>query len=75
MMRFDGSTAFKLDFGGMTTTGTMVATGAGRGPAGLRLATPGGALRGPDKYRILEHRRHQAQIRARHLLQLMKEAR
>jgi hypothetical protein len=73
MTPFEGSTALKLDFGGMTTT---VATApGGRGRAGLRLASGGGALRGPDKYRILEHRRRQAQIRARHLLQLMEEAR
>ena len=72
MTRFDGSTALKLDFGGITTTGSVV---PGRGRAGLRLAVPGGVLRGPDKYRILEHRRRQAQIRARHLLVLMEEAR
>ena len=81
MTRFDGSTALKLDFGGMTgmtemtTTGTMAMAPGGRGRAGLRLASPGGALRGPDKYQILEHRRRQAQIRARHLLELMEEAR
>ena len=79
MTRFDGSTALKLDFEGMTgmtTTGTM-AMASTRGRAGLRLASagPGGALRGPDKYKILEHRRRQAQIRARHLLELMEEAR
>lgn len=75
MTRFDGSTALKLDFGGMTTTGAVATTAGGRGRGGLRLANPGGGLRGPDKYRILEHRRRQAQIRARHLLQLMEEAR
>ena len=41
----------------------------------LRLAVPGGGLRGPDKYRVLEHRRRQAQMKARHLLDLMEEAR
>ena len=74
MTRFDGSTALKLDFGGMTTTS---AAGSGR-RGGLRLAAPGGALRGPgkdDKYKVLEHRRRQAQMRARHLLELMEEAR
>ena len=71
MTQFDGSTALKLDFGGVTTT----AAGAGRGRGGLRLALPGGALRGPDKYKILEHRLRQAQIKARHLLELMEEAR
>ncbi|HVJ26114.1 MAG TPA: hypothetical protein VM493_01185 [Vicinamibacterales bacterium] len=75
MTRFDGSTALKLDFGGMTTTGGVATSAGGRGRAGLRLASAGGALRGPDKYRILEHRRRRAQIRARHLLELMEEAR
>ena len=70
MTRFDGSAALTLDFGGMTTS----TTGAG-GRRGLRLAVPTGGLRGPDKYKILEHRRRQAQIRARHLLELMEEAR
>lgn len=74
MTRFDGSTALKLDFGGVTRTTTTGAT-TGRGRAGLRLAVPRGALRGPDKYKVLEHRRRQAQIKARHLLDLMEEAR
>jgi hypothetical protein len=68
MTRFEGSAALKLDFGGMTTT--SVARG-GRGS--LRLATPSG-LRGPDKYKVLEHRRRQAQIKARRLLDLLEEA-
>ena len=67
-MTFDGSAALKLDFGGMTTTS---APRGGR--AGLRLA-PNAGLRGPDKYKVLEHRRRQAQIKARHLLELMEEA-
>jgi hypothetical protein len=75
MTRFDGSTALKLDFGGVTTTGSVATARAGRGRAGLRLANPGGVLRGPDKYRILAHRLRQAQIKARHLLQLMEEVR
>jgi hypothetical protein len=70
MTRFGGSTALRLDFGGVTTTGTV----AGRGRAGLRLANAGRVLKGPDKYRILEHRRRQAQIKARHLLNIMEEA-
>lgn len=69
MTRFDGSAALKFDFGGFTTTGT-----AG-GRAGLRLAAPSGVLRGPGKYKVLEHRRRQAQMKARHLLELMEEAR
>ena len=71
MTRFDGSAAWKLDFGGMSTTSTL----ANRRRGGLRLAVPGGGLRGPDKYRVLEHRRRQAQMKARHLLDLMEEAR
>jgi hypothetical protein len=68
-MRFDGAAALKLDFGGVTTTSQ-----AGGGRAGLRLATPSGTLRGPEKYKVLEHRRRQAQILARRLLEMMEEA-
>jgi hypothetical protein len=71
MTRFDGSAALKLDFGEMTTTSGPVTGRRGK----LRLAVPGGALRGPDKYKMLEHRRRQAQMKARHLLDLMEEAR
>ena len=67
MARFDGSLARTLDFGDITTTTKVY----GGGRAGLRLALPGGILRGPDKYKVLEHRRHQAQIKARRLLDLM----
>lgn len=67
MSRFDGSLARTLDFGEITTTTPV----HGGGRSGLRLALPGGVLRGPDKYQVLEHRRHQAQIRARRLLDLM----
>jgi hypothetical protein len=67
MSRFDGSLARKLDYGEMTTTAGQL----GRG--GLRLALPSGALRGPDKYKLLEHRRRQAQIKARRLLDLFDE--
>jgi hypothetical protein len=68
MTRFDGSAAFKLDFGSVTTTGV---TGGGR--SSLRLATPSGVLRGPDKYKMLDHQRRQAQIKARRLLDMMEE--
>jgi hypothetical protein len=64
MARFDGSLARQLDFGEITTTVSLR-----RG--GLRLAVPGGGLRGPDKYKVLEHRRRQAQIKARRLLDLV----
>jgi hypothetical protein len=69
MAQFDGSAALKLDFGGMTTTTPR----AGR--VSLQLAPHQAALTGPDKYKVLDHRRRQAQIRARHLLDLMEEAR
>ena len=67
MARFDGSAALKLDFGTTTTTPVL----GGRGS--LRLATSS-TLRGPDKYKMLEHRRRQAQIKARRLLELLEEA-
>lgn len=70
-MTFDGSAALKLDFGGITTTSSP----GGNGRARLRLAVPTGGLRGPDKYKVLDHRRRQAQIKARRLLELMEEAR
>ena len=70
-MRFDGSAALTLDFGAMTTTAPAVRPG---NRAGLRLA-PSNGVDGPDKYKILEHRRRQAQIKARRLLELMEEAR
>ena len=70
MTQFDGSTALKLEFSGVTTT----TRGLGRRGI-LRLAAPQRVLSGPDKYKILEHRRRQAQIRARHLLEMMEEAR
>ena len=69
MARFDGSAALKLDFGGVTTTTPALSGGRG----GLRLATSG-ARRGPEKYKALEHRRRQAQIKARRLLDLLQEA-
>lgn len=71
MARFDGSLARQFDFGATTTTSAAAAAG---GRAGLRLALPSGVLRGPDKYRVLEHRRRQAQIKARRLLEMMEGA-
>jgi hypothetical protein len=67
MSRFDGSLARTLDFGETTTTTGPVYAG---GRAGLRLALPGGILRGADKYKVLERRRRQAQIKARRVLDL-----
>ena len=68
MPGFDGSLARKLDFGEFAIT-TSTASVAGR--TGLRLAPAGALLRGPDKYKVLEHRRRQAQIKARRLLDLL----
>jgi hypothetical protein len=59
-----------LDFG------EVPAAGGGQAPRGwtfrngLRLATPSGALRGPEKYKQLDLRRRRAQIRARRVLGL-----
>jgi hypothetical protein len=68
MTRFDGSLARTLDFGETTTTAVPVYSG---GRSGLRLAVPGGILRGPGKYKVLESRRRQAQIQARRVLDLI----
>ena len=67
MSRFDGSLARTLDFGETTTTAVPVRGGR----AGLRLALSGGVLRGPGKYKVLERRRRQAQMRARRVLDLI----
>jgi hypothetical protein len=72
MPRFDGSLAMALDFGDTTVTATVTpAAGAAYSQRALRLAPAPGRLTGPDKYRILERRRREAQIRARHLLDLL----
>jgi hypothetical protein len=71
MTRFEGSAALKLDFG---VQAPRLAPDGARSGRALRLAMPSGALRGPDKYKVLEHRRRQAQIKARRLLSLMEEA-
>jgi hypothetical protein len=68
MSGFEGSLALKLDFGELPTR--VTSTGS-RGRAGLRLASGPERLTGPDKYRVLDVRRRRAQIRARHLLDLM----
>jgi len=66
MSQFEGSLATKLDVGDMNFPAPMSG-----GRTGLRLTQPGGVLRGPDKYDVLAHRRRQAQIKARRLLELM----
>jgi hypothetical protein len=69
MARLDGSLARTLDFGdGAGPSSPTAAVHAGGGRAGLRLALPGGVLRGPDKYKVLERRRRHAQIAARRVL-------
>jgi len=67
MVRFNGSLARQLDFGEMTTTYRT----APMLKADLRLALRPDSLRGPDKYKVLAHRRRQAQINARRLLDLI----
>jgi hypothetical protein len=66
MARVDGTLARQRDFGEEVSPSTKAAANRG-----LRLAAPSALLRGPDKYRVLEHRRRQAQIRARRLLDLL----
>jgi hypothetical protein len=68
MSGFKGSLALKLDFG---ESPASVTSTAARGRAGLRLAVGADQLTGPDKYRVLDGRRRRAQIRARHLLDLI----
>jgi hypothetical protein len=62
MFRIEGSLARKLEFGDTTMEVRIARPGSLR-----RLAL----LRGPDKYKVLERRRRVAQIRARHLLDLI----
>jgi len=62
MYRVDGSLARKLEFGETTVEGRTARPGSLR-----RLAL----LRGPDKYKVLERRRRAAQIKARHVLDLI----
>lgn len=64
MRRFDGSLARHFDF--VEISIPVVPHGRSGRPA-----TRPRLLRGPDKYKVLEHRRHQAQIRARRLLDLI----
>jgi hypothetical protein len=67
MPRFDGSLARTLDFGDLTAIPERLVK------VELRLAARPARLAGPDKYRVLAHRRHQAQINARRLLDLLQE--
>ena len=70
MRRFDGTLALNFDFGELTTTTFQ---GVRMARADLRLAPAQGRprLMGPDKYKMLEHRRRQAQMAARRQLDLL----
>jgi hypothetical protein len=70
MSRNEGTLAVKLDFGGMTTT---ISGGTVSRRSILRLASGSASARGPHKYAVLEHKRRQAQIRARRLLDLVED--
>ena len=61
MARYDAALARQLDF----DSGPALPAEARRAKPRLRLAVPSAVLRGPDKYKVLEHRRRQAQIKAR----------
>ena len=65
MRTVDGALALDLGF---ETTADEVAPAAR-----LALAPSPSRLHGPDKYRVLEHRRRQAQIKARRALGELEE--
>jgi hypothetical protein len=67
MVRIEGSLARRFDFGELTTTAGCVR----QVKAELRLAGGRDPLRGPDKYKVLDHQRRQAQIKARRALDLL----
>jgi hypothetical protein len=67
MSHVDGALARKLDFDDITVT--LGVTPAHK--TELRLTDRSDRLRGPDKYKVLEHRRRQAQMAARRLLDLL----
>lgn len=71
MSRVEGSLARSLDFGG--SGGSQAASTGSGGRTGLRIARAT-RLAGPDKYKVLDARRRRAQIKARHLLDLMDAA-
>jgi hypothetical protein len=66
MARVDGTLARQLQL----SEEDGLAVVAGPKPT-LRLARARLALRGPDKYRVLEHRRRKAQMAARRILDLL----
>ncbi len=66
MSKFNAVLARQLDFGVLPAKVTSTSSPARAGP---RLASGAPVLSGPNKYRVLEHRRRQAQIHARRLLE------
>ena len=68
MPRSDGSLARQFDFGDLTTSTFPLPRPL---KTRLKLADRPEGLRGPDRYKVLEHRRRQAQIKARRLLDLL----
>ena len=71
MARFDGALAHQLDFEDFTTTTYATAQPGRLSQPDLRLAAATPRLRGPNKYKVLEHRRRQAQMAARRALGLL----
>jgi hypothetical protein len=68
MLRFDGSLARSLDF---DATGTNIRVPRTVNRTFAPTCERFGLLQGPDKYKVLEHRRRAAQIKARHALDLV----
>ena len=68
MAQYDGTAALKLDFGGARPVRELRLTPR------LRSGRALSGVHRPDKYKVLEHRRRQAQIKARRLLDLIEEA-
>jgi hypothetical protein len=68
MPRIDGSLARQFDFGDLTTSTFPLPRPI---KVRLKLADRSEGVRGPDKYKVLEHRRREAQIKARRLLDLL----
>jgi hypothetical protein len=63
--RIDGALARQLEFG--------ASQALRQSQQALRLVPAWRSLRGPDKYKVLAHRRHQAQIHARRVLDSAEE--
>jgi hypothetical protein len=71
MERFEGSLARALDFGETSMhQRTLHQPGVGAASR-VRPTRRVGLLRGPEKYKVLDQRRRAAQIKARHVLDLI----